>query len=161
MPTIWGRGTLYLPTVPEPSMPLHLIKLAVGVRDLDHMAEVQGRRAYTVDGQTVIPVYTRRVPKRGEEILAGGSIYWVVRGNVAVRQRVLAIDTGVDEEGESYCTLGIDAELVPTVPTAHRPFQGWRYLDPQAAPKDLVDGGGQGEELPAHLAAELRSLGLL
>jgi Uncharacterized conserved protein len=142
-------------------MPLHLIKLAVGIRDLDHMAEVQGRRALAVDGRKVIPVYTRRLPKRGEEILAGGSIYWVVRGNVAVRQRVLAIDTGVDEEGESYCTLGIDAELVPTVPTAHRPFQGWRYLDPQAAPKDLADGAGQGDELPAHLAAELRALGLL
>ena len=142
-------------------MPLHLIKLAVGIRDLDHLADVQARRAYQSDGRSIVPVYTRRVPKRGEEILAGGSIYWVIRGSVLARQRVLAIDTGVDEEGESHCTLGIDAELVPTVPTAHRPFQGWRYLDPQAAPKDLADAGGQGDELPPHLAAELRSLGLL
>lgn len=142
-------------------MPLHLIKLAVGIRDLDHLTDVQARRAYKADGRSIVPVHTRRVPKRGEEILAGGSIYWVVRGSVLARQRVLAIDTGVDEEGESYCTLGIDAELVPTVPTAHRPFQGWRYLDPQAAPKDLADAGGQGDELPPHLAAELRSLGLL
>lgn len=142
-------------------MSLHLIKLAVGIRDLDHLAEVQARRSVQTNGRTVVPVYTRRVPKRGEEILAGGSIYWVVKGSVAVRQRVLAIDTGVDEEGEAYCTLGIDAELVPTVPTVHRPFQGWRYLDPGAAPKDLAEAGGQGDELPAHLAAELRSLGLL
>ena len=142
-------------------MPLHLIKLAVGIRDLDHLTEVQARRALHVDGRSIVPVHTRRVPKRGEEILAGGSIYWVVRGSVTARQRVLAIDTGVDEEGESYCTLGLEAELVPTVPTAHRPFQGWRYLDPQAAPKDLAEAGGQGDELPAHLAAELRSLGLL
>ncbi|MBP2295262.1 DUF1489 family protein [Azospirillum rugosum] len=142
-------------------MPLHLIKLAVGIRDLDHLAEVQGRRAVRTAGGTVVPVYTRRVPKRGDDILAGGSIYWVVKGSVAARQRVLAIDTGVDEEGESYCTLGIDAALVPTVPTAHRPFQGWRYLEPSAAPRDLAEAGGQGDELPAHLAAELRSLGLL
>ncbi|MDQ2105815.1 DUF1489 family protein [Azospirillum isscasi] len=142
-------------------MPLHLIKLAVGIDDLDHLAAVQARRAQTVAGRPVVPVFTRRVPKRGEEILAGGSIYWVVRGSVAARQRVVAIDTTVDEEGENGCILGMDPQLVPTVPTPHRPFQGWRYLDPQAAPKDLAEAGGQGDELPAHLAAELRSLGLL
>ena len=142
-------------------MPLHLIKLAVGIDDLDHLEAVQARRAQTVGGRPVVPVFTRRVPKRGEEILAGGSIYWVVRGSVAARQQVIAIDTTVDEEGESCCILGMDPQLVPTVPTPHRPFQGWRYLDPQAAPKDLSDAGGQGDELPAHLAAELRSLGLM
>lgn len=142
-------------------MPLHLIKLAVGIRDLDHLAEVQGKRAVRTGQGTVVPVYTRRVPKRGDDILAGGSIYWVVKGMVAVRQRVVAIDTGVDGEGEAFCTLGVDVELVPTVPTAHRPFQGWRYLEAAAAPRDLAEAGGQGEELPPHLAAELRSLGLL
>lgn len=142
-------------------MPLHLIKLAVGIRDLDHLTEVQDRRAAVHDGRPRIPVYTRRLPKRGDEILDGGSIYWVIKGSVAARQRVLAIDTGTDEEGESYCTLQLDAERVPTVPTAHRPFQGWRYLAPEAAPRDLSDAGGGGDELPAHLAAELRALGLL
>ncbi|MBP2233339.1 hypothetical protein J2847_006676 [Azospirillum agricola] len=142
-------------------MPLHLIKLAVGIRDLDHLAEVQDRRATAHDGRARIPVYTRRLPKRGDEILDGGSIYWVIKGSVAARQRVLAIDTGTDEEGESYCTLQLDADRVPTVPTVHRPFQGWRYLAPDAAPRDLSDAGGGGGELPAHLAAELRALGLL
>ncbi|WP_207461098.1 DUF1489 domain-containing protein [Azospirillum sp. SYSU D00513] len=142
-------------------MPLNLIKLAVGVTDLDHLADIQSRRALTVENRTVIPVYTRRVPKRAEEILAGGSIYWVVRGSVLVRQPVLSIDCGVDEEGESYCTLGVSAERVRTVPTPKRPFQGWRYLEAEAAPRDLGDGAGEGDEMPPEMAAELRALGLL
>lgn len=142
-------------------MPLHLIKLSVGIDDIDHLAAVQARRARTVEGRPVIPVITRRLPKRAEEVLAGGSIYWVIRGSVAARQRVVSIDTAVNEEGESCCILGMDPQLVPTVPTPHRPFQGWRYLDPQAAPKDLAEAGGKGDELPAHLATELRALGLL
>lgn len=142
-------------------MPLHLIKLAVGVRDLDHLAELQDRRAVTAGGQTRIPVYTRRLPKRGDELLAGGSIYWVIKGSVLVRQPILAIETDTDEEGESYCTLHLASDRVLTVPTAHRPFQGWRYLTADAAPQDLSDAGGAGDELPADMAAELRELGLL
>lgn len=142
-------------------MPLHLIKLAVGVRDLDHLAELQDRRAVMADGQTRIPVYTRRLPKRGDELLAGGSIYWVIKGSVLVRQPILAIDTATDEEGKSYCTLQIAADRVQTVPTPHRPFQGWRYLTAEAAPQDLSAAGGAGDELPADMAAELRALGLL
>lgn len=142
-------------------MPLHLIKLAVGVRDLDHLAELQDRRAVMADGQTRIPVYTRRLPKRGNELLAGGSIYWVIKGSVLVRQPILAIDTATDEEGESYCILQLAADRVQTVPTPHRPFQGWRYLTAEAAPQDLSAAGGAGDELPADMAAELRALGLL
>lgn len=152
---------LSLLSITDSIMPLHLIKLAVGIRDLDHLAEVQNRRAALLDGRPRIPVHTRRLPKRGEEILLGGSLYWVIKGSVAARQRVLAIDTGTDEEGESYCTLQLDAERVATVPTPHRPFQGWRYLAPESAPRDLSDAGGVGDALPAHLAAELRALGLL
>lgn len=142
-------------------MPLHLIKLSVGIRDLDHLAEVQDRRAILSDGRRLIPLHTRNQPKRGEEVLAGGSLYWVVKGSIAVRQRVLAIDTATDEEGKSYCLFQLDSERVATVPTPHRPFQGWRYLVPEAAPRDLSEAGGTGDALPAHLAAELRALGLL
>ncbi len=138
-------------------MPLNLIKLAVGISDIDHLREVQARRA--ADG--IVPVYTRMVPKRADEIVGSGSLYWVIRGSTCVRQRVLAIDTGVDEEGKGYCTISVDAEPVPTIPTAQRPFQGWRYLEPAAAPADLSGAAGAGDELPPHLAAELRALGLL
>lgn len=138
-------------------MPLHLIKLAVGIRDIDHLREVQARRA----GGGVVPVHTRMVPRRGDEIVGTGSLYWVIRGSTCVRQKVVALDTGTDEDGRAYCLIGVDPSLVPTVPTAQRPFQGWRYLEPAAAPADLADAGGGGDELPPHLAAELRALGLL
>jgi len=138
-------------------MPLNLIKLAVGIRDIDHLREVQARRA--ADG--IVPVYTRMVPKRAEEIVGAGSLYWVIRGSTCVRQRVVAIDTGVDEDGRGFCTIRVEAEPVPTVPTAQRPFQGWRYLEPATAPADLSGAAGDGDELPPHLAAELRALGLL
>ncbi|HYE43146.1 MAG TPA: DUF1489 domain-containing protein [Caulobacteraceae bacterium] len=138
-------------------MPLNLIKLAVGIRDIDHLREVQARRA--ADG--IVPVYTRQVPKRADEIVGTGSLYWVIRGSTCVRQRVVAIDTGVDEDGKAYCIIGVEAEPVPTIPAAQRPFQGWRYLEPAAAPADLSGAAGPGEELPPHLAAELRALGLL
>lgn len=142
-------------------MPLHLIKLAVGVSDPDHLAEIQTRRAVTVDGVTRIPLHTRHVPKRAAEILDGGSLYWVVRGSVAVRQRILAIESAVDVEGGAFCLLQLDGERVPTVPTPYRPFQGWRYLEAGKAPRDMADVGGVEEELPPHLLAELRSLGLI
>ncbi|WP_029011411.1 DUF1489 family protein [Azospirillum halopraeferens] len=142
-------------------MPLHLIKLAVGVEDADHLASLQDRRIRDHDGRPAVPLTTRRLPRRAEEILAGGSLYWVVRGSVAVRQRVLAIDTAVDEDGQGFCILMLDPARVPTVPTAHRPFQGWRYLDPAKAPPDLAAAGAAGDELPPHLQAELRDLGLL
>lgn len=142
-------------------MPLHLIKLAVGVDDLDHMAEIQNRRAVTAGGVTRIPLHTRHVPKRAAEILEGGSLYWVIRGSVAVRQRIVAIDSAVDVEGGAFCLLQLDGERIATVPTPHRPFQGWRYLEAEKAPPDLTGPGGVGEDLPPHLLAELRSLGLM
>ena len=143
-------------------MPLHLIKLAVGITDIDHLRDVQTRRIQVRDdGSSLVPVYTRQIPKRGAEIVGTGSLYWVVRGSTLVRQRVLAIDTGVDEDGKSFCVIGVDADLVPTVPTVQRPFQGWCYLQPEAAPADLSGASGAGDELPPHLAAELRALGLL
>ena len=138
-------------------MPLNLIKLAVGIRDIDHLREVQARRA--ADG--IVPVYTRMVPKRAGEIVGTGSLYWVIRGSTCVRQRIVAIDTGVDGDGKGFCTIHVEAEPVPTIPTAQRPFQGWRYLEPAAAPGDLADASGAGDELPPHLAEELRALGLL
>ncbi|HEY0834683.1 MAG TPA: DUF1489 domain-containing protein [Azospirillum sp.] len=137
-------------------MPLHLIKLAVGVDDVEHLRTIQARRA---EGGTV-PLTTGFVPKRAAEILDGGSLYWVVRGSVRARQRVLAVDGAVDAEGKKHCRLTLGAELVPVLATPHRPFQGWRYLAPKDAPPD-ADAAGAGDELPPHLLAELRALGLL
>ena len=97
--------------------------------------------------------------QRAKEITAGGSLYWVIKGQIRVRQRILRLDRREDEEGV-WCAIVLGRRLVRVRPTAHRPFQGWRYLEAGDAPPDLVKGEG-GDELPEKLAAELRALGLL
>ena len=141
-------------------MPLHLIKLAVGVDDVEHLQTIQARRAQSGPDGGTVPLFTGFVPKRAAEILEGGSLYWVIRGSVRARQRVLAVDTAVDAEGKKRCRLTLDVAIVPVLATPHRPFQGWRYLEPKDAPPDTADAG-VGDALPPHLVAELRSLGLL
>ncbi|WP_207484252.1 DUF1489 family protein [Arenibaculum pallidiluteum] len=144
-------------------MALHLIKLAVGIRDLDHLAEVQQGRAFMRDGARIVPGYTRRMPTRGDEVCDGGSIYWVVKGAVRCRQPVLGFELVQDGEGESWCRLLLDPVLVPVEAQPRKAFQGWRYLKPEEAPRDLGagQGGGVGEDaMPPEMLAELRALGL-
>lgn len=142
---------------------LHLIKLAVGISDVGHLAEVQERRIAdslaTGHGPLLFHV-TRNVPRRSAELLEGGSIYWVIKGRIRVRQRLRDIEVDTDDEGRRYCRLMLDPERVETQPWPHRAIQGWRYLPAVSAPPDI---GSQGHEggLPPEMAAELRDLGLL
>lgn len=141
-------------------MTLHLIKLAVGVRDVEHLSAVQAPRTVVTGGNVrAVPVHTRQTPKRAADLVPGGSLYWVIRGSVAARQTLLDLESGTDSDGDPFCRIWVAAEVIPTVPLTHRPFQGWRYLAPEAAPADLKDG--EGGDLPPHLQAELRDLGLL
>ncbi len=138
-------------------MTIHLIKLCVGAESADSLARWQKGRLKTVGR---IAHTTRMVPKRKDEVLAGGSLYWVIKGIVTVRQRVIDIDPFTDDDGIGRCDLVLDKKLVPVEPVPRRPFQGWRYLKPQDAPPDLKAGAG-GDELPPKMRAELRELGLL
>jgi hypothetical protein len=140
-------------------MPVHLIKLAVGVRDIEQLAELQQGRQYRREGTLIVPGFTRRRPRRPDEVTDGGSIYWVIKGVIRCRQRVLDFETVVGDDGISWCRLILDPTLIRTVPEPKKAFQGWRYLDPATAPRDLDARTGEGE-LPAHLLAELRDLGL-
>jgi hypothetical protein len=137
-------------------MPLHLIKLAVGIDDAEHLRRVRAARAAERGGGWV---YTRNHPRRAAEVVAGGSIYWVIRGQIRVRQRVTGFRRERDENGRRYCLIDVDPTLVPTLPRSCRPFQGWRYLMPQDAPSDRAICGEL--PLPDHLLAELRALGLI
>ncbi len=136
-------------------MPLHLLKLAVGVDDLDHLRRIRAARAAERVGSWV---YTRNHPRRAAEVLAGGSIYWVIRGHIRVRQRVIGFRGERDDNDRRYCLIGVDQRLIATVPRAWRPFQGWRYLVPADAPADRLR---EGEPFPDRMLAELRSLGLI
>ncbi len=136
-------------------MPLHLLKLAVGIDDIDQLRRIRAARAKERGGHWV---YTRNRPRRGVEVLAGGSIYWVIRGQIRVRQRVGGFRSGRDDSGRPYCLIEVDEELVATQPRHCRPFQGWRYLSAADAPPDRAAGKAP---LPEHMLAELRALGLL
>ena len=146
-------------------MTLHLIKLCVGAQSLDdHRAWVEGMLARKRSlGQPPEQLHTTRmVPQRAEALLAGGSLYWVIKGTVQCRQRLLAIRPFEDADGTSRCHLVLEPTLIPTRPQPRRPFQGWRYLQAADAPDDL-SGAGQ-EDLAAMTPAmreALLELGLI
>ena len=142
-------------------MTLHLIKLCVGAESIADLAEWQAeRRAERAKrGERAENFHvTRQTPKRAAELLDGGSLYWVIKGQIAVRQRLLELRQIV-REGEPRCALILDSELVPVLRRHHRPFQGWRYLKPEDAPRDLRRG--EAAEMPEELRAELVALGLI
>ena len=145
-------------------MTLHLIKLCVGVDSVEELAawidedfDRQRRAGRTPEDSHT----TRMTPKRAEDLLDGGSLYWVIRGHVQVRQRLLGIEPVVGEDGIGRCKLVLDPTLVRTAFQPRQPFQGWRYLEPKDAPRDLdAKGEGGGDDLPDALRAELASMGL-
>jgi hypothetical protein len=143
-------------------MTVHLIKLCVGAESIEDLAQWQARRLAEIKKKKKpleLMHVTRATPKRADEVLDGGSLYWVIKGQIAVRQRLLALKP-VTRNGGPHCGLVYDPQLVPVQRRHHRPFQGWRYLEPKDAPPDLrIPKGGKG--LPESLQAELVSLGLL
>ena len=144
-------------------MTVNLLKTAVGVPDLDHLRLRQATRRAERDGREVVIGYTRNKPRRLDELVAGGSIYWIVKAHILVRQRFLGLDDAVDDSGRAYCELLLDPHLIETVPVPKRAIQGWRYLPQAEAPPDLdiAYGGEEDEALPAHLARELREIGVI
>ncbi|MDA0229599.1 MAG: DUF1489 domain-containing protein [Proteobacteria bacterium] len=140
-------------------MALHLLKLAVGIENVGHLRAVQERRLAESGKLCHI---TRFMPRRAEKVLDGGSLYWVVRNFIRVRQRLLDLQVVKSEEtGGSKCAFVLDPELVLTVPVRRRPHQGWRYFEADSAPPDLGASIEEFGDMPAEMAAELRTLGLL
>lgn len=143
-------------------MAVHLVKMAVGVDDVDALRAIQARRLRArEDGAAAVVCHrTRFRPRRARVVVAEGSIYWVIKGYIQVRQRVKEIAAVIGDDGDPRCELRLDPMLVRTEPRPVRPFQGWRYLDERAAPPDLMFGSA-GDEPPPEMATELRRLGLL
>ncbi len=145
-------------------MTLHLIKLAVGVESVRHLAELQARRleeARQRGEPLLLRHLTRNMPRQREALLDGGSLYWVIRRFVRVRQRLIAFEKAVNAQGAPCCALVYDPRHTRTEWRPHRPFQGWRYLKPEDAPPDAKAGAGDADHLPIEMALELRELGLL
>lgn len=143
---------------------LNLVKLCVGVEKVSDLARWRDIRAQKAAdaGEEYVPNHvTRMWPRRADELLDGGSLYWVFKGMVLARQKILRLDEAIGEDGIRRCKLVFNPQLILTEAQRRRPFQGWRYLAKTDAPKDIgpyVDGQ---VELPSELQAGLANLGVL
>lgn len=145
-------------------MPLHLLKLCVGcdsIEDLEEWIEDRLKKARRLRKPAEHMHTTRMIPTRAEELVNGGSLYWVIRGNVQVRQRLMEVRPFRDTDGIKRCHLVLEPKVTPTEWQPRRAFQGWRYLKPEDAPRDLGRGRAALREMPPDLRRELADLGLL
>jgi hypothetical protein len=146
-------------------MPLHLIKLSVGTESVEDLASWQAGRlkAMRKAGSTPRLYHTTlQRPRREVELLDGGSIYWVIKGIIQCRQRLIGFDDGHKSDGSACCLIVYDREIVRVRPTPRRAFQGWRYLDADDAPADVSATEAAGlAAMPPKLRRELADLGLI
>jgi hypothetical protein len=145
-------------------MALNIIKLCVGATSIEDLAQWQKERLREQKARGETPRIfhgTLQTPKRQAE-LEGGSLYWVIKGVVQVRQKLAGFEDGTKEDGSPCCLILLDRKLVPVRPVPRRAFQGWRYLSEDDAPPDLVQGRGDDlSALPAEMRRALIELGLI
>ncbi|MCW9033185.1 MAG: DUF1489 domain-containing protein [Rhodospirillales bacterium] len=140
-------------------MTVNLRRLAVGTESIETLSAFQTKRLEnSPDGK--LYTFTRMVPRRANE-LKGGSLYWIIKGYMRVRQEIYDVIEDVDEEGRRFCKLHLSPDLIPTELVPQKPFQGWRYFNMEDVPNDLKSGSKESGEIPDEMAAELREMGLL
>jgi hypothetical protein len=145
-------------------MTVHLIKLCVGVETVKELADWQVERLKRLKREKRTPELCHRTlqtPRRRDEILDGGSLYWVIKGFVLVRQRIVDLRADVKEDGTACCGIVLDRELVPTRAHPRRAFQGWRYLEAADAPRDAKNFADADEAVPPGMREALRELRLI
>ena len=138
-------------------MALHLIKLCVGVSEIE---EMQSWVKISKKSNDELDHVTRMFPRRRDEIVPGGSLYWVIRGLILCRQPIADLQEVVGADGIGRCRILFKPHIVLVRPTPRRPFQGWRYLTSDDAPADLP----RGEKIDAlsdQMRRDLVSLGLI
>ena len=142
---------------------LHLIKLCVGADSLVDLRDWMTARFGEAErrGARRHAHVTRMVPKRAAELLDGGSLFWVIKGQIAARQRLIGVEPFRDADGIGRCRLWLDEEVVAVAPRPMRAFQGWRYYEPKDAPPDLDESQPGLAAMPEALRRELATLGLL
>lgn len=143
-------------------MTVHLIKLSVGPETLSELAAWQRRRLKDMERKGQKPELmhvTRNMPRRAQELLDGGSIYWVIKGFTCARQRITELRPLL-RDGIPRCGLMLGSELVRVELRPRRPFQGWRYLEAKDTPPDIVQGKN-GQDMPDGMRRELAEIGLI
>lgn len=160
-------GRLHTPpgAVTIGAMTLHMIKLCVGAHAIEDLADWQIGRiaARKKAGLSPLPYHTTyQTPKRQDELLAGGSLYWVMKGIITARQRFAGFEDGTKEDGTPCCVMLLDPELIAVRPVPRRAFQGWRYLAAEDAPEDLGKGASEGvAAMPPSMRKALAELCLI
>ena len=139
-------------------MPLNLIKLCVGVSEVE---ELDSWVADCKRGRDTLDHVTRMFPRRKDDILPGGSLYWVMRGMIMCRQPIADLETVVGGDGIERCRIVFKPQIIRVRPTPRRAFQGWRYLEEADSPADLKKGEMATADMPEEMRRELASLGLL
>ncbi|MEK9977306.1 MAG: DUF1489 domain-containing protein [Paracoccaceae bacterium] len=139
---------------------IHLVKLSVGSETVESLQEWQNTpRAQGTDG---LPRHiTRMWPKREADLLKGGSMYWVIKGFLQCRQRILRLDEVVGQDGIRRCAIVLDPKIIRTTNVRKRPFQGWRYLSEEDAPIDLPKRASEDDPIPPSLAGALADIGVI
>ncbi|MEO1493154.1 MAG: DUF1489 domain-containing protein [Pseudomonadota bacterium] len=144
--------------------PLHMIKLCVGAEGVDDLVTWQAGRSAERAARGLDPRprhVTRMWPRRADEILAGGSLFWVFKGAVLARQPIEALEEVIGDDGIRRCAIALTPEIIRVEARPRRPFQGWRYLTAADAPPDLGTQADAGPDLPAPLAMALNDLGVV
>ena len=145
-------------------MTVHLLKLCVGVDNVKGLAVWQAERLKSLTRARKVAELCHRTlqaPRRRDEVLDGGSLYWVIKGYMLVRQRVLDLRPDRKDDGTACCGIVLDSELVLTRSHPRRAFQGWRYLDPSDAPRDLQAYDAAADDMPRGMREDLRELRLI
>ncbi len=145
-------------------MTVHLIKMSVGVEDVRHLERIQAQRKADAERRGMAPELmhiTRHTPRRAAEVLRGGSIYWVIKRFIRVRQPIADIRQVEGRGGRKSCALVLEPGLIRTEIRSFRAFQGWRYFAVEDVPRDAPAAMDGDDDVPAELAAELKGLGLL
>nr|WP_207168947.1 DUF1489 domain-containing protein [Rhodovibrio sodomensis] len=144
---------------------MHLKKLCVGVDSPEQLEAWMPRRLDRIErelGRRVLCHVTRQVPKRAPEILDGGSLYWIMNGRMRARQPVHDLREIRDSQGRRACVIELAPALIRVTAAPHRPFQGWRYLDPADAPADVgASDSDPAADMPDWMVRALRDLGVL
>ena len=145
-------------------MTLHLVKLCVGADSLDDLRQWIATRLAEARRRGAPPRHvhvTRMTPKRAADIVDGGSLYWVIKGQISARQAIVAIEPFVDVDGIGRCRLCLDHDVVAVAPRPMRAFQGWRYYEPNSAPPDIDEAQPGFADMLDAMRRELAGLGLL
>jgi hypothetical protein len=138
---------------------INIIKLSVGTESIETLTEWQSERRTQMGRKHSLHV-TRMWPRREAEVFSGGSMYWVIKGFIQARQRIIGFEEVIGDDGIRRCGIMLDPELIRTTAAQRRPFQGWRYLTDEDAPNDLPVGRTSDDDLPKDLEIALADLGL-